>query len=213
MSRCRSLPPERICFIVHQIKIKYVTLQCNSKDSRQGRLMKELVHNREISVQTFDLGNHSILVRGSLIDRQHRPWSNEVRKRPKIVHDMVIQIKVKGPEMLIEQAEATMPYHPREECLVVLPWIRNLEGLRITQGFSLKVKKAIGGTKGCAHLTSLLTAMGPSAVQGYWAAYGVEEEKVTLHMEAVRNILNTCYLWREDGPLVKGLRKMDNDKK
>jgi len=126
---------------------------------------------------------------------------------------MVIQIKVKGPEMLIEQAEATMPHHPREECLVVLPWIRNLKGLTITQGFSLKVKKAIGGAKGCAHLMSLVTAMGPSAVQGYWAAYGVEEEKVTLRLQAVSNIVNTCYIWREDGPLVKGLRKMDKDKK
>jgi hypothetical protein len=175
--------------------------------------MKELVQNREISIRTFDLGDHSILVKGSLIDRRLRPWPNEVRKKPKTVHDMVIQIKVKGPEMLIEKAEATMPHHPREECLVVLPWIRNLEGLTITPGFSLKVKKAIGGTKGCAHLMSLVTAMGPSALQGYWAAYGLEEEKVTLRLQAVRNIINTCYLWREDGPLVKGLRKMDKDRK
>jgi hypothetical protein len=175
--------------------------------------MKEPVHNREISIRTFDLGDHSILVKGSLIDRQIRPWPNEVRKKPKTVHDMVIQIKVKGPEMLIEQAEAAMPHHPREECLVVLPWIRNLEGLKITPGFSLKVKKAIGGTKGCAHLMSLITAMGPSAVQGYWAAYGVEEEKVTLRLQAVKNIVNTCYLWREDGPLVKDLLKNDKDKK
>ena len=175
--------------------------------------MKELVHNREISIRTFDLGNHSILVKGSLIDRQLREWPNEVRKKPKIIHDMVIQIKVKGPEMLIEQAEATMPHHPREECLVVLPWIRNLEGLTITQGYSLKVKKTIGGAKGCAHLMSLVTAMGPSAVQGYWAAYGVEEEKVTLRLQAVRNIVNTCYLWRKDGPRVKDLLKKDKHKK
>jgi hypothetical protein len=175
--------------------------------------MKELVHNREISIRTFDLGNYSILVKGSLIDRQLREWPNEVRKNHKIIHDMVIQIKVKGPEMLIEQAEATMPRHPREECLVVLPSIRNLEGLKITQGFSLKAKKAIGGTKGCAHLVSLITAMGPSAIQGYWAAYGVEAEKVTLRLQAVKNIINTCYLWREDGPLVKDLLKKDKDKK
>ncbi|MGD0919382.1 MAG: DUF2889 domain-containing protein [Thermodesulfobacteriota bacterium] len=169
--------------------------------------MKELVHKRVISIRTFDLGDHFILVKGNLIDRQHRAWRNEVQEQPKIVHHMVIQLKVKGPEMLIEQAGATMSHHPREECLVVLPSIRNLEGLRITQGFILKVKKAIGGTKGCAHLTSLITAMGPSAVQGYWAAYGVEEEKITLRDQAVRNMVNTCYLWREDGPLVKGLKE------
>ena len=169
--------------------------------------MRELVHSREISIRTFDLGDHSILVEGCLIDHRYRPWPNEASEEPKPVHHMVIRLKVKGPEMLIEQAEATMPYHPREECPVVIPWISNLEGLRITQGFSMKVKKAIGGTKGCAHLTSLVTAMGPSAVQGYWAAYGVESERMSLHDEAVKNIINTCYLWREDGPLVKDLQE------
>jgi hypothetical protein len=169
--------------------------------------MKELVHNRDISIRTFDLGDHYILVEGSLIDHQHRPRDDEASEESKLVHHMVIRLKVKGPGMLIEQAEATMPHHPREECPVVIPWISNLEGLRITQGFSMKVKKAIGGTKGCAHLTSLVTAMGPSAVQGYWAAYGVESEKMSLHDEAVKNIINTCYLWREDGPFVKDLQE------
>jgi hypothetical protein len=169
--------------------------------------MKELVHNRDISIRTFDLGDHYILVEVSLIDHQHRPRDDEASEESKLVHHMVIRLKVKGPGMLIEQAEATMPHHPREECPVVIPWISNLEGLRITQGFSMKVKKAIGGTKGCAHLTSLVTAMGPSAVQGYWAAYGVESEKMSLHDEAVKNIINTCYLWREDGPFVKDLQE------
>jgi len=169
--------------------------------------MRELVHSREISIRTFDLGDHSILVEGSLIDHRHRPWPDEASEVPKLVHHMTIRLKVKGPGMLIEQAEATMPHHPREECPVVLPWIRDLEGLRITQGFSMKVKKAIGGTKGCAHLTSLVTAMGPSVVHGYRAAYGMESERMGLQDEAIRNVINTCYLWREDGPLVKGLQE------
>ena len=169
--------------------------------------MKELVHNREISIRTFDLGDHTILVEGSLIDHQHRPWPNEASEEPKPVHHMVIRLKIKGPEMLIEEAEATMPYHPREECPVVLPWIRKLEGSRIAAGFSMKVKKIIGNIKGCAHLTSLVTAMGPSAVQGYWAAYGVEKGRMSLHDQAVKNIINSCYLWREDGPLVEGLQE------
>ena len=71
----------------------------------------------------------------------------------------------------------------------------------------MKVKEIIGDTKGCAHLTSLVIAMGPSAVQGYWAAYGVERSKIELHQEAVKNLINTCYIWREDGPLIMGLRE------
>jgi hypothetical protein len=173
--------------------------------------MKELVHNREISIRTFDLADHTILVEGSLIDHRYRPWENETLGESKLVHHMRIRLKVKGPGMLIEQAEATMPHHPREGCPVVLPWIRQLEGLRIAQGFSSKVKKVIGGTKGCAHLTSLVTAMGPAAVQGYWSAYGVERVKMSIHEQAIKNVINTCYLWREDGPLVKGLQEDKHD--
>lgn len=169
--------------------------------------MKELVHNREISIRTSDLGDHYILVEGSLIDHRYRPRHNEASEESKLVHHMVIRLKVKGPGMLIEQAEATMPHHPREECSVVLPWIRNLEGLRIAPGFSMRIKEVIGGTRGCAHLTSLVIAMGPSAVQGYWAAYGVERGEMSLREQAVKNAINTCYLWREGGTLVQGLQE------
>ena len=86
--------------------------------------MKKLVHTREISMRTSDLGDHTILVEGSLIDHRHRTRPNEVSEESELVHHMVIQLKVKGPRMLIEQAEAAMPHHPREECPEMLPWIR-----------------------------------------------------------------------------------------
>ena len=107
--------------------------------------------------------------------------------------------------MQIEQAEATMPHHPRKECPEVLPWIRNLEGLEIAPGYSMKVKKAIGGIKGCAHLTSLVIAMGESAVQGYWAAY--EKGRKGLRDKTIKKFMNTCHLWKEDGPIVRALRE------
>jgi len=169
--------------------------------------MKRLVHTREISMQTSDLGDHYILVEGSLIDHRHRPGQEEASEESQLVHHMVIRFKVKGPGMLIEQAEATMPHHPREECPEMLPWIRNLEGLEIAPGYSMKVKKVIGGTKGCAHLTSLVIAMGESAVQGYWAAYEADRRKTGLREQTIKKFINTCHLWKEDGPIVKGLRE------
>ena len=174
---------------------------------KADRIMKELVHNREYSIRTFDMGNHCILIDGRLTDHRYRLRRDEDSEVPKLVHDMVVRLKVRGPEMLIQQAHAEMPRHPRKECPVVIPWIRNLEGLRITTGFTMKVKEIIGNTKGCAHLTSLVITMGPSAVQGYWAAYGVESEKINLREEAIKKVINTCYLWREDGPIIRGLRE------
>jgi hypothetical protein len=169
--------------------------------------MKKLVHTREISIRTSDLGDHYILVEGSLIDHRYRPRQNEASEKSEFVHHMVIRFKVKGPGMLIEQAEATMPHHLREECLEVLPWIRNLDGLVIAPGYIMKVKRVIGGIKGCAHLTSLVIAMGESAVQGYWGTYGAERGKMGLREQTIKKLENTCHVWREDGPLVKELRE------
>ena len=169
--------------------------------------MKKLVHTREISMRTSDLGDHSILVEGSLIDHRYRTSQEETSEEPELVHHMVVRLKVKGPGMLIEQAEATMPHHPRKECPEMLPWIRDLEGLEIAPGYTMKVKRAIGRTKGCAHLTSLVIAMGESAVQGYWAAYGTFVKKLGLREQTIKKFINTCHLWKEDGPIVKGLRQ------
>lgn len=151
--------------------------------------MNKLVHTREISMRTSDLGDHTILVEGSLIDHRYRPTKNEGSEESELVHHMLIRLKVKGPGMLIEQAEATMPHHPREECPEVLPWIRNLEGLKIAPGYSMKVKRAIGGIRGCAHLTSLVIAMGESAVQGYWAAYIPEKGETGLHEQDRKSVV------------------------
>ena len=169
--------------------------------------MKKLVHTREISIKTSDLGDHSILVEGSLIDHRHQPGRDRTEES-KLVHHMVIRLKVKGPGMLIEEAEAAMPHHPREECPDMLPSIRNLEGLEIAPGYSMKVKRAIGGVKGCAHLTSLVIAMGESAVQGYWAAYEAERRRRGLREQTIKKFINTCHLWKEDGPIVRGLREI-----
>ena len=133
--------------------------------------MKKLVHTREISMRTFDLGNHCILVEGNLVDHRYRPGRGKTPARPEPVHNMVIRLKVRGPTMLIERAEAGILHHPRKDCPDVLPSMRNLEGLEIAPGYTMKVKRLVGGIRGCAHLTSLVIAMGESAVQGYWAAY------------------------------------------
>jgi len=160
--------------------------------------MKKLVHDREIKIRTFDLGDHILLVEGSLIDHSQRLIRRRSSHGSKPVHHMIIRLKVRVPAMVIEKAEATMPHRPREGCLEVLPGIGNLVGLKVTKGYSAKVKELVGGTKGCAHLASLLTAMGPAVIQGYGAAHGEE---------VIPNLINTCYLWREDGPIVRELRE------
>lgn len=170
--------------------------------------MKELVHTRDISLKTYDLGNQIILVEGRLLDNRFRSREGAELQSPKIIHEMVIRLKIKGPELTIEEAEAEMPHVPMEECRVVLPWLKKLEGMSVVAGFTMRMKDMFGDVKGCNHLTSLLIAMGPEAVQGYLAAYRSRDSSRTRsNEESYKKVINTCFLWREDGPLIGSFRE------
>jgi hypothetical protein len=171
--------------------------------------MKEAVHIRDMSIKTYDIGDRRILLEGTLKDQsdRYKPGTRQGSGPANLIHDMVVRLTIRGPEMIIEKAEAEMFRYPREECPIVLPWISVLEGMSVVKGFSMRIKEITGGPKGCAHLTSLIIAMGPAAVQGYWAAYGGDDGKVSMPEEALNKIIDTCYVWREEGPLVKRRRE------
>jgi hypothetical protein len=179
-----------------------------AKKSATGLIMRELVHTRDISLKTYDLGDQMILVEGHLLDNRLREREGENDQIPRVIHNMIVRLKVKGPELIILEAEAEMPHVPMEECRVVMPWIKKLEGMSVVAGFTMKMKDMFGDVKGCNHLTSLIIAMGPEAVQGYLSAYrGRGSANRSTGEEAYKKIINTCYLWREDGPLVSALKK------
>jgi len=81
--------------------------------------------------------------------------------------------------------------------------------LTITKGFTAKVKKMTGGIKGCTHLVELILAMAPATIQGY-ATYQSRKE-VVFNPNRAKMILgflvNTCLVWREDGPFVEMFKK------
>jgi hypothetical protein len=122
-----------------------------------------------------------------------------------LVHDLVARIRVQGPDLTIVAVEAKMPHIPREMCREILPDMQKLVGLRIITGYTQQVKNLIGDVKGCSHLTHLFLSLGPAAVQGYWAAYGRKPGARSLGNPAITRVIDSCRVWRRDGPLVASL--------
>jgi len=175
----------------------------------------KLVHTRRIEIRTYDLGDHRVLVEGELDDKRTPPMRAEDQKRgPFLVHHLIARIWVQGPDLTISAVEAKMPRIPREMCPEALPGVQKLVGLKIITGFTQKVKDLIGDVKGCSHLTNLFLTLGPAAVQGYWAAYGRSLGARSLDDPAISRVVDSCHVWRKDGPYVRSLMAtMEKEKK
>jgi len=179
--------------------------------------MKELAkikaHQRNIRIETFDTGGPLILVVGELHDERHSEYyllSGE--KRPSgTIHRMIVRMLVNPDTMVIEDCELEMPGVPRDECGELAGSLSVIRGLSITRGFSLKVKSLLGGVNGCTHVMSLVIEMAPAALQGLWAIKSQRPmERSDLQDDGRLKrfsdvLLNTCRIWREDGPSYRKL--------
>jgi hypothetical protein len=82
--------------------------------------------------------------------------------------------------------------------------------MRIAPGFTSKVRNIIGGPKGCAHLSGLLMAMASAALQGLWTYRAKDRQRYTdIDKTASEYLVDTCWVWRQDGPLIAQLSTED----
>jgi hypothetical protein len=176
---------------------------------------KHPVHTRCITVTTYSLGDDSILVEGELKDdRLVEIFSVTTGEKmgPGVVHELIIRLVIKGPFFSIDDVDVEMRHIPREDCLALRDSLRPLIGQNIGPGFTRWVKDSFGGTKGCVHLNALLTAMAPAAVQGFWS-HRVQQplniEEASRGMDPAF-LIDTCWVWRSEGPVAEEFRDSFN---
>ncbi len=170
------------------------------------------IHTRNIIMSTYEAGENRVIVEGELIEKRlHEYYLLSGEKRsPGILHNMIIRLLLEGPDLVIKEIEVEMPGIPREECSELVTSLRPVLGLSISSGFTRKAKELAGGTSGCHHLLTLLLSMAPAAVQGYWthrASKPVSTDSEARARHAKYLPINSCRVWREDGPLVRKIRE------
>ncbi len=170
----------------------------------------EKVHTRDLSITTYAAYPHSFLIEGRLHDLcMFERYSLAGGKRPAgSLHEMIVRMRLSG-SLVIDSIEAEMPVVPMPECLKAMDSLKPLEGISIKSGFTLKVKELVGGPKGCAHLVSLVLAMASAAVQGAWSAVSRNKETIEAYKSRVADVLvDTCIVWKKDGPRVSEYEKL-----
>jgi hypothetical protein len=173
------------------------------------------VHTRCITATTYSLGDDSILVEGVLKDdRLIEIFSVTTGEKmaPGVVHELVIRLLIKGPFFSIDDVDVEMRHIPRDDCLALRDALSPLIGHTIGPGFTRWVKEIFGGIKGCVHLNALLIAMAPAAVQGFWnhrVQQPLNIEEASRGMDPAF-LIDTCWVWRSDGPVADEFLKSFN---
>jgi hypothetical protein len=169
------------------------------------------VHERRLEIRTYPAEEGRLIVEGWLRDERLRDgfhWNGGPRPAG-VVHWICVRLLVGGWPLSILDAEAEMQKVPHELCPETLDSVRKLVGLSIVSGYSEAVRDRLGGVQGCAHMTHLITAMGPAALHGYWAQRTRKRPPIPDSLDdlpGLRYLVDSCQLWGKDGPLMKELR-------
>ncbi len=183
--------------------------------SRFMQMAADKAHERTITIATYPAGDDRVIVEGRLIDRRLKDYylvTGEKRLAGEI-HNMIVRLLVAISGFIIEDVEVELVAVPRDECADVQGTLDAIRGEKITRGFSSRMKSLLGGTKSCTHLLTLLIAMGPATLQGVFSSRAQKPMEMASFMSDpnrvkffMKTLLNTCYVWREDGPALKKLR-------
>lgn len=178
----------------------------------------EKIHTRDINIATYIAGEDHVIVEGALIDNRLREFYllTGEKRPPCVLHHLIIRLLLQGRKLEIKEIEVEMPGVPREECLELKDSLNPILGLSISSGFTARVVSIMGGTRGCFHLRTLLLSMAQAAVQGYMTARMLKKVDAGSipQSERLKYLpVDTCRVWRKDGPLIQRIIKAVDEKK
>lgn len=167
---------------------------------------RPLIHTRNISLSAVPHTESQIIVHGELKDERHVHIIDILGrdKPPGIVHHMTATLLIAPDPLRIEQAEAKMITVPVDQCPETLDRIELIQGLEVKPGFSQKVRNLVGGANGCAHLCTLVKAMGTEIIHGglTWKRHqDRDKDRIPqIPKESPVYLVDSCRLWKKGGP-------------
>ncbi len=173
----------------------------------------DIIHNRNLDICSYRIDDAHMLITGEFKEKNLVTVyeSSGESVAPHVFHHMQIQMIIEIAELKIIDIHVKIPGAPHGDiCREMENSLAEIKGLRIAPGFTSKVKKTAGGIKGCAHLTTLLLSMAPAVLQGYWVFEGQKESAdQESEFDVKPYLLDTCWAWRKEGPLIEKYFKQD----
>ena len=176
-----------------------------------------LIHTRRYEVRAFRMADDRFLLRGVVCDEKPAGLYVTEDPDPLWLHHMIVEMEVVYPTFVIERAYAKFHQHPHLSCTDITDHYKKLEGMSIARGFNAKVKELFAGSRGCTHITALLSAMAPVAIQTGWSMRvtamnegespsNPSDAETEQREKQLAGTINTCHMWDESGELVAQVR-------
>lgn len=119
------------------------------------------------------------------------------------VHDMEVRVTV-DHDMTVRAIDVATSHAPYPPCAEVAPNYKRLVGAKIGAGWRRAIAEAVGGTRGCTHITELLAPVATVAFQtiGSWPKPG---ENPVADTASKPYFIDGCHSWAADGEVVRRL--------
>ncbi len=163
---------------------------------------REKVHTRRIELNGYSREDGLFDIEARLTDTKTYGFPSDDRTwidAGEPLHGMSMRMTIDESLTIIE-FEAVTDYSPYSICPQIAPNYAKLAGIRIGPGFLRAAAERIGGVHGCTHLRELLQQMGTVAYQTLYPVLAKRKPQDSASRPA---LLNTCYAYREDGPIVE----------
>ena len=168
---------------------------------------RKLTHTRVVTCLGYERHDKLWDIEGRIVDTKPYSFPNKDRggeiKADEPLHDMSIRLTI-DTNLKVLDAEAVIDGSPYNYCKCVTPIVKQLIGLQIAPGWTVKSKAAMGLNRGCTHLTELLGPMATTAIQTLFSIRpNLDTNDKTQDKKTSSPFINSCHSLLPNSPVVK----------
>ncbi len=168
---------------------------------------RTLTHTRVVTCHGYERPDNLWDIEGRIVDTKPYAFPNKDRggeiKADEPLHDMSIRLTIDS-ELKVRDAEAVIDDSPYNYCQCVTPVVKQLIGLQIAPGWTIKSKSAMGSNRGCTHLTELLGPIATTAIQTIFSKKPRQDTKSARTTKKLSSsFIGSCHSYAPDSPVVK----------
>lgn len=162
------------------------------------------IHTRRIECTGYEREDGLWDIEGRIVDTKSYTFDNLDRGTVAAglpVHDMWVRLTL-TKDLEVVEAEATTEASPFKICPAITGRVALLKGLTVSRGWTEAVRKVLGKTLGCTHITHLL--IGPLAATAYQTIVPYKYKETKASRPKVKpDVLDTCHALASNGDVVK----------